>query len=250
MIPYERRQKEIELLEGKEITQITELCGNFNEISESTIRRDLKALEGEGVVTLLGGGGICLRQGTFDTPVDSKFLQHTSEKERIAQYAASLVKDGDAIYIDAGSTPLMMIRYLKDKTFTIVTTNALVQSELQKAKITDSQIQCIVMGGEIKIATASIVGTITNQMLEGYYFDKAFLGTSGISKLSGFNTPDLREAEKKRIVRTHSTQPYILADSSKYNITTLCKVFDLGEVPLLVDADNEMMQEAGNYTLA
>ncbi len=249
MIPYERRQQILKFLEDHEITQIEDLCNRMRDVSESTVRRDLKYLEKEGRLALLGGGGVSLRKRTLDEPVDAKTVQHVAEKEKIAKFAADLVKDGEAIYIDAGSTPLCMLKYLKGKHVVMVTTNALVQNALKSAEISNSDIQCISVGGELKIATASIVGAMTNQMLQRYYFDKAFLGTSGISSQSGFNTPDFREVAKKRIVKEHAKNCYILADSSKYNVSTLCKIFEIGEATLITNEYNDVLKDTDNYMI-
>ena len=167
------------------------------------------------------------------------------KKEAIARYAASLVKDGESIYLDAGSTPLRMLRHLRDRQITIVTTNALVVSELQETKI-----KCYVVGGELNVPTASIAGTTTNRELMNRYFDKAFLGISGFSEKAGINTPDAKEAEKKKIVKENSAETYILADSSKAGKSTLCKVFELGEVPIICDKEVDVLVQSGNYLIA
>ena len=106
MIPYERRQEMLKLLGTKDVVQLGDFCETLSDVSESTIRRDLKTLEAEGQVTLLRGGGVKLRQGSYDVPVNSKTIVNVSAKEKIAGYAASLVQDGEDIYIDAGSTVL------------------------------------------------------------------------------------------------------------------------------------------------
>ncbi|MCI6172714.1 MAG: DeoR/GlpR family DNA-binding transcription regulator [Clostridiales bacterium] len=250
MIPYERRQEMLKLLGTKDVVQLGDFCETLSDVSESTIRRDLKTLEAEGQVTLLRGGGVKLRQGSYDVPVNSKTIVNVSAKEKIAGYAASLVQDGEAIYIDAGSTVLRMIAHLKGKRITVITTNALILNAFQEADFTDTDIKCVVVGGDIKFSTASLVGTSTNRQLKSYYFDKAFLGISGISQMAGFSTPDDREAEKKQIVRDHSKQTYILSDSSKFNVTTLCSVFRLGEVPLITDREETAFSEYGNYIVA
>ena len=92
-------------------------------------------MEKEGEITLLRGGGACLKRGSYEVPVISKFSKNVEEKERIAKYAADLVKDGESIYIDSGSTALMMIKYLREKNITVVTTNAMIYQELQTNNI-------------------------------------------------------------------------------------------------------------------
>lgn len=245
MIPYERRLQMLQLLENKEVVSLEEFEKSFENVSESTIRRDLKRLAKEGQIILLRGGGASLKNGSYEIPVNSKTIQNISEKERIASYAAGLVKDGEAIYLDAGSTALRMVKHLCDKKITIVTTNVLVFSELQ-----ETNIDCFIIGGQINISTASVSGTVTNSSLMGYYFDKAFLGATGFSVRAGISTPDIREAEKKQIVKKNSTESYVLADSSKEGKSALCKVFELGEVPIICDRESDLLISTGNYIIA
>ncbi|MDO4977278.1 MAG: DeoR/GlpR family DNA-binding transcription regulator [Eubacteriales bacterium] len=245
MIPYQRRMEMLQLLEQQEIVSLSDFCEHISNVSESTIRRDLKTLEAEGEIILLRGGGACLKQGSYEVPVQSKTVKNVNEKEKIAKYAASLVHDGESIYIDSGSTLLRMAKYLKGKDITLVTTNALFFSEIQGMNL-----KCFIIGGEINFSTASIVGTKTNSMLAEMYFDKAFLGANGFSDKAGISTPDIREAEKKQIVNRHSNKTYVLADSSKSGRNTLCKVFDLGEVTIICDKMTDMLEKSENYLIA
>ena len=245
MIPYERRLQILDLLEKSEVVSLDEFCKSLGGVSESTVRRDLKTMEKEGEITLLRGGGACLKRGSYEVPVISKFGKNVEEKERIAKYAADLVKDGESIYIDSGSTALMMIKYLREKNITVVTTNAMIYQELQT-----NNIKCIVAGGEINITTASIIGITTNNFLKKYYFDKAFIGMSGFSEGAGFNTPDLLEAEKKRIVHHNSTKSYVIADSTKSGKNTLCKVMELEEATIICDKKTSVVEAGNNYIIA
>ena len=189
MIPYQRRTQMLQLLEKNEVVSLDSFCGELKDVSESTVRRDLKTLEAEGQIILLRGGGARLKKGSYEVPMNSKSIKNVNEKEDIARYAAGLVKDGESIYLDSGSTVLRMVKYLKNKDITIVTTNAMILSEIQETKL-----KCFLAGGEINVSSASILGTKTNSDLSVLYFDKAFLGANGFSDRAGISTPDLREA--------------------------------------------------------
>lgn len=245
MIPYERRQRILEMMNQKEIVFLDEFCKNLPEVSESTIRRDLKGLASEGEIIILHGGGARLKRGAYDIPFESKNMQNIDAKEKIARYAASLVQDGESIYMDAGSTVFRMITYMHNKEINIITTNALILSHLG-----DSKIKCFVAGGELQVSTASILGTVTNNFLQNNYFDKAFLGVSGFSSIAGMSTPDYRESEKKKIVRRNSEKSYVLVDSSKDGVNSLSKVFELGEVPIICEKETETLRKCGNYIIA
>ena len=250
MIPYERRQKMLQLLAQQEVVQLGDFLEKLENVSESTVRRDLKTLEAEGKISMLRGGGATLCQNSYEAPVHSKSIQNVDAKELIARHAASYVKEGETIYLDAGSTTLRMVPHLKGKHVTIITTNALILRAIQEAEVSEQDIKCIVVGGDLLYRTASLVGMATNSQLQKYFFDRAFIGISGVSALAGFTTPDDREASKKLIVRKNSRKSYILADSSKLGVTTLCHVFKVGDIPLITDVEDANLQEYGNYIVA
>lgn len=245
MIPYERRKIMLAELERCEIVSLDDFCTALSGVSESTIRRDLKTLETEGQVVLLRGGAAKMRTGSYDTPVNSRNLLHVREKELIAKEAAALVKDGEVIYVDAGSTCLRMIPFLKDKRITLVTTNAMIFPE-----IVESELDCTLLGGDILKSTASIVGPMTDNLLRDMFFDKAFIGATGYDLQSGINTPDYREANKKRIVKENSKEVYALVDSSKEGKRTMCKAFELSECVLITERETELLRQHAKYILA
>jgi DeoR family fructose operon transcriptional repressor len=242
MIPYVRRKQIIEEIEKKDIAYVEELAQSLPNISISTIRRDLKTLADEGQIELLRGGAARIKENAYETPIQTKELLHIEIKDKLAKFAASLVNDGDVIYIDSGTTVFEMIKYLKNKNIKIVTSNTKVINELEETKFT-----CIILGGEITKSIASIAGSITETLLTNMFFDKAFLGASGFSLTSGINTPDPKEAKKKQIVKKNSTDTYVLVDSSKANITTFCKAFDMDECIIITDESNKVLEEHAKY---
>lgn len=208
MIPFERRRQMLQAFENSEIVTLEDLKKILKGVSESTIRRDLKVLANEGEIVLLHGGAAKRMTGSYEVSFNSRSVLNVKEKTIIARFAAGLVSDGEVVYLDAGSTVLRMAKYLKSKDVTIVSTNALIAQELEGAKA-----KCIIVGGDLLLSTASMVGPMTDSELEKLYFDKAFVGTSGFSLEAGINTPDPREAKKKQIVYKNSREFYVLADS-------------------------------------
>lgn len=242
MIPYVRRKKILDELRKKEIVYLEDLVKTLNDISEATIRRDLKALEEEGYVDLLRGGAAKVRTGSYDVPLQTKERLHTAEKDRIARFAASLVDDGEVIYIDSGTTALQMVKYLKEKQIKVITSNTQVINALE-----DTKFSLILLGGDLHRSLGSVAGPITEKQLSELFFDKAFLGASGYTLKGGINTPDLREANKKRIVMEHSQKTYVLADGSKAYKQTLCKAFDLDECVILTNESNELLESNAKF---
>lgn len=245
MIPYERRKRMLEELDKKELVDLDELVAALRTVSHSTVRRDLKILSDEGQVILLRGGGVKLKRGSSDTPVNSRSIINVKEKDMIAKRAAESVKDGEVIYIDSGTTPVRMLKYLRNKRITVVTTSTILLNELE-----GSRLECIVLGGQVNKATASIVGPITDNLLREMHFDKAFIGASGYDVVAGINTPDYQEANKKRIVKGNTRECYVLADSSKEGKVTMCTAFELADIVLITEKISENMSKYVQHILA
>ena len=245
MIPFERRKQMLQALENAEVVTLEDFGRILSSVSESTIRRDLKVLSAEGEIVLLRGGAAKLKSGSHEISFGSRNILNIKEKERIAQFAAGLVADGEVIYLDSGSTTLRMVKYLKNRDITIVTTNALIYPEMENVKG-----KCILVGGDLHVATASLLGPLTDDVLKDMFFDKAFLGVSGFSILAGATTPDNREANKKQIVKANSKEVFILADSAKSGKTTMCKAFDLKDVTIICDKETPELLECAHYMLA
>ncbi len=213
----EKRQEEIlKLTEEKGSVTVQELTEYFK-ASESTIRRDLNILDKKGALIKVFGGAVQndRKLNTKEEKVSLRMELHQAEKQRIGCYAASLVKPEDFIYLDAGTTTGAMIPYLTEHSASFVT-NA-VSHALQLA---ENGFRVILIGGEVKSSTEAIVGNEAYVALQKYHFTKGFFGTNGISRRSGFTTPDINEAMIKECAMKHSHMPYVLCDHSKFHQTT------------------------------
>lgn len=229
MIPYLRKSRVLEFINQHEVAYIEDLAQKFS-VSASTVRRDLIELEKEGYISMLRGGAVKLAKGEYDAPVVRKKLINPEVKELIAQKAAQLVDDGDTIYIDSGTTPGAMFKYLRDKNLTIVTSGLPDVEEIQKGKYT-----VLFLGGDLLPELESVVGTLTEKLLSDMYFEKAFIGTNAFSEEHGVFTFDVREARKKQLVKEHSDKVFLLADKSKAGKKAFSKVFELNECVLITE---------------
>lgn len=242
MIPYLRKRRILDELEKKEIMYLEQFIGILDDVSESTIRRDLRILSKEGKIVLLHGGAIKLKRSSKEVSVTSKKLMNMKSKEKIAKHAASLIQNGETVYLDSGTTTELMIKYLKNKDITIITTNTQILNNLE-----DTKFECIFVGGEIRKSLSSAVGPLTDRILSEFHFHKSFLGANGCSKENGISTYDLREVNKKRIVKENSDEAYVLMDSSKMGKNAVCKVFKISEVKVITDKMNQMSKTNKNF---
>lgn len=237
MVPELRQEAILASVRSRDISYIKDLAEELN-ISLSTIRRDIAALEEAGTVISMRGGAVkpviaeepAPAAVTEEAPVVKKRLIRSAEKELIAKKAAALVSDGDVIYIDSGTTCSCMFQYLSTKDIIIVTSNYEVLDfmPMQKAKV-------IMLGGEISNDLHSINGPLTEKSIADMHFNKAFIGANGYIPDGGVFTHTEREARKKVLVKEHSDKNYLLMDTSKKNQYAFQKLFNVRDVELITE---------------
>ena len=234
MIPYERQQKILSIIESKELVKIDELLEIFTDISSSTLRRDLKELEKRRKIESLSGGAVKIISTKGEIPISTRNTLYSKEKDKIADIAANLIDDGDTIYLDSGSTATLLFQKILDKKITIYTSNTDLFS------IRDNSIaEIIILGGKFNPMNSSLYGSLTESIIKNLYFNKSFLGANGIDEKLGVTTPTIEEANKKRLVKEQSDQVYLICDSSKFHTLSNVKAFDLEDVIIISDKDDE-----------
>lgn len=243
MIPYERRQQLAKKIKENHFVTIEQLLQEMDGVSESTIRRDLKALEEDGVINLMRGGAT-KAEDAFKGTISARVRQNQVAKEQIARCAARFVRPGDVVYLDAGSTVAALIPYISGMDINIVTTNTLIFQ-----KMNPGVAKYMVVGGYVNPTDGSIGGALTVANLDTLYFDKAFIGTTGISERAGITAPSVQESMKKQVVMANAKESYILADSSKAGITTMCKVCELEEATVIMEKYVPLLDECGDYII-
>ena len=229
MLTAERQQLILETVKKRHTVKIKELVEQTGS-SESTIRRDLDQLEQNGELRRVHGGASIQTSASDEPSMSEKSTIYTPEKEAIALHAASHVKDGDCIFLDAGSTTYAMIQHLQGKDITVVT-NGLNHLD----KLSEHQIKTYVLGGLVKHRTRAVVGTGALQTLRQYRFDICFIGANGISLNDGFTTPDPEESAIKRETLLQSKNRYVLADASKFEEVAFSTFAELQEADIITN---------------
>jgi DeoR family transcriptional regulator, fructose operon transcriptional repressor len=209
MIPFIRREKILEILAMSDVVYIEDLV-NVTGVSDATIRRDLKTLSDEGSVALLSGGAAKLTDSTGEKPLVERVQINKDEKGMIGKYAASLVGDGDFIFIGPGTTENTMIKHLANKRITVVTNGA-----FHIASLIKYQIDAIILGGRIVNSIAVLSGPSAVEQVKKMHFDKCFIGGSGISVNGVLTTSEESVAIINSQAVQNSNAIYFLADSSK-----------------------------------
>ncbi len=209
MIPFIRRQKILELLHEEEVVYIEDLIKQTN-VSDATIRRDLKTLNEEGHVDLLAGGAAKLRVNLGEAPLNERVNINKQEKELIGRYAATLVNDGDFIFIGPGTTENTMVKHLGGKNVTVVTNGA-----FHISACIEHQIDSIILGGRIINSIAILSGPSAIEQVKNMHFCKCFIGCSGLTHDGKLTTSDENVAVINREAIKNSNNVYFMADSTK-----------------------------------
>lgn len=225
-------------LNQEEIIKIEKLQEILPEVSVSTLRRDLKELEKTGKVESLAGGAVKMSSVITELPISAKQSLQLSEKEKIAELAAELINDGDVIYLDSGSTCTALLNKILNKKISIITTNTSIFTIHQ-----ETQAEVILLGGRYNPVISSLNGPLTDDNIQTFNFQKAFLGANGVDSEKGVSTPNLVEANKKREIIKNSSKSYLLCDSSKFRKVSAVKAFGLEEVTLISDRYDEKLAE-------
>jgi len=220
----ERRRRICELLREEGRVTVEALASRFG-TSQVTIRADLSALESAGALTRTHGGAL-LREEEADEPLGVKQLQHHAEKVRIAQAAVALIRDGETIILDSGTTTAEIARALRKtelKSINVIT-NAL---NLAALLMDVPSVRLIVPGGILRRESNSLSGPMAEAALANLQADRLYLGADGLDPEIGVMTPHLPEAELNAKMIRISRQVVVVADSSKLirrNISLIAKV--------------------------
>jgi DeoR family transcriptional regulator, fructose operon transcriptional repressor len=232
MLVEERQALILEKLRENQSIRISELCSMLS-VSRETIRKDLYQLEKKGLLKKVHGGAV-LDKTNVEPPYVTRQMSHVREKEAIARKAAELVDDGDALFIDLGTTTLLFAKQLKAKKGLTVITNSLpVAMELAGSP----EIKVLLPGGELRPGELALSGPITRQSLNNFYVDKTFIGVGGLAWDSGVTDYHIQEADIRKQMLERGGMKIALADHSKFNVTALAKVAELKDLDVVVTDD-------------
>ena len=216
------------------------------EVSPATIRRDLQDMEELKIITRYHGGAKFSSKQYDEPHMILKSETNVKEKQAIALKAASLIKDSQMVYLDAGSTTFEMIKYIHAKNITVVTPG--IRHILELAR---KEIFTIVLGGPLRPETEAIAGRNTVEQIKEMYFDIAFIGTNGIHEKVGFTTSNEMEAATKNTAVKQSKIPFIVTDSSKFFLLNPVQFARLNDAIIISDSiPKEFLNLHVNYVLS
>lgn len=218
---------------GDGVRTITELSRSLK-VSEATVRRDLQSLEEQGKAQRVHGGAIQVRFPKIEPVFNEKASLHAAEKKLIAERALEFIEDNDTIYLDGGSTVQALARRLgARKNLTVVTNSMKAASELM-----ESGHRLILIGGEFRVLSQTLVGPMTAKLLDGLNISKAFLGTIGFTVEQGISTTDPNEAFTKELVMKRADKKILLMDSSKVGHPSLAVSGCIEDFDVIISDEN------------
>lgn len=244
----ERQRKIVEILREQGKIIVPSLCEYFN-VSPATIRNDLHELEESGLLKRTHGGAILNTQVTFEPNSMQKEVKNVAAKRAIAAAALDLINDGDAIAIDTGTTTAELVRLLSSKNHLTIVVN-----DIQLATLLENSVNgnIVVIGGLLKKGFHCMVGPMAISNMRDLRVDKAFIATNGLT-LNGLSTPDMYQAESKKAMIHIANHVIVLADSSKFGVSSFISYAALNDIEQLITdscADANMVRDLRDRGIA
>lgn len=212
MLFQQRKEKILERLARKGTVSTQELEANIG-VSESTLRRDLVALEEEGLLKRVHGGATTIKSLSKEQKMAQKENLNQPAKAKIAKYVCDLVEEESQIYIDAGTTTLELVRLLPNDRNLKLVTNGIDHALLALKR----GIEVTLLGGRVKRNTHAIADMTAYKQLSKINFSASFMGMNGLHENQGLTTTNIDEATLKECAMNQSQNVYLLMDDTKIN---------------------------------
>jgi DeoR family fructose operon transcriptional repressor len=231
MLAEERRIQIRELLASQRTVAASDLCQRLK-VTAATIRRDLAALEHEGVLVRSHGGAVSRMSSTnFQPSYDALLRTKSQEKLRIARAAEQFVLDGDTIFLEGSTTVFELARLLIHRhRLTVVTNSPTIVCELQRSP----GVTVLCTGGDLQKDTFYLSGEWTQRALAEIRLDKAILGVSALDPEYGVSTANHAEAQIKKMVTKAARTRIALADNGKFGKQCFAYVGPATDIDILV----------------
>jgi DeoR family transcriptional regulator of aga operon len=228
LLVEERRRRILEILESQERVTVDELVRRFG-VSAVTTRGDLDALADLGAIVRSHGGALKREDTPEDVPITVKETLHHAEKVRIGHAAAQMIRDGETIMLDSGTTTAELarqVRFLKLRSLNVITNALNIAMELANLP----HVRLIMIGGVLRQMSYSLAGPPAEQTLRALHADRLFLGVDGLDPEIGLMTPDVVEAQLNAVMIQVSREVVVVADSSKFQRRSLSVIAKLDAV--------------------
>lgn len=241
MLAQQRQAAILEIVRRSGAVRVADLVQRFG-VSDMTVRRDLEALAGRGLVDKVHGGATTVGPGSTEEPgFSAKSLRQRAEKARIAAHAASLVSPGTAIALSAGTTTAVLAGLLTEVPELTVVTNSIPVADVFYRRGRPDQ--SVVLTGGTRTPSDALAGPVAEAAIGSLNVDVLFLGVHGMSARSGFTTPNLLEAGTNRLLVQAARRVVVLADHTKWQTVGIATIVRLDQADVLV-SDSHLPEPA------
>lgn len=231
MLVEERRQKLSDIVSQRGFVPLPELVAHIG-VSESTVRRDLDFLHDAGVLRRTHGGAIAVGDSNAIPAFEDETGQQKPEKRKIAARVAELIRDGETVLLDGGTTTYEVARLLVHRSLQVVTNSIPIAGLFASSR----EIDLVLLGGYVYPKTGVALGTIAQQAMKSMHVDRLVIGVRGVTERGLFNG-NLLLVETERAMMECADETTVVADHSKFGKQALTFLGDWGMVERIVVDD-------------
>ena len=236
MIAKERQNKILEILYKNGMIKITEIVRMFA-VSSETARRDLESIQDLGIAKRIHGGAVLLEDSGWKGELisdESKSRwerQHGRiERDAIGKKAAEFIHEGESVCLDVGTTVHEISKHMTHmKNVTVVTNSIAVMTELA-----GTDVSLYILGGLVDANEREMKGMLSENAIQFFYVDKAFIGVGGVTFDGGITDFDFQEATFKKKICEHANKVYLVAHSEKFGVNAFSYCCPLNVVDIII----------------
>jgi DeoR/GlpR family transcriptional regulator of sugar metabolism len=231
----QRKNSILEMLNSGDEVRVSELAEKLC-ITPATVRSDLAEMEEDNLLRRVHGGAVSTKKSYFNMSINDRMKINRDEKIHIAKACVSLIRDGDTLMIDSGTTPHYVAKELADRGNLTILTNAV---QIAEEFIYNSSVNVILLGGHLDFQYRFTYGADTIRQIQTYRADKMILAIDGVSAKYGLSTYHSLEADVSRQMIERSNTVIAVADHSKIGKEGFSYIAPLDSIDILVtDADS------------
>ncbi|MEA4824868.1 MAG: DeoR/GlpR family DNA-binding transcription regulator [Clostridiaceae bacterium] len=230
MYAIERQSEIMSMLGAKKSLSVPETAARF-QVTEETIRRDLKVLERQGLLVRTHGGALLPDDGLIETPLRIREGINIRGKDLMGNVAARLVQSGETVMLDASTSALYVAMHLKaKKNLTVITNNERIVSELADCP----EITIVCTGGVLRHKSRSYVGRAAENVIGSYYADHLFFSCKGFDPQTGLTDSIEEESALRRVMLTRARSRVFLCDHTKFGRVGFTTTATLADIHKLI----------------
>jgi len=236
--PAERHNHILKTLRQRGFVAVYDLQKELN-VSEATIRRDLRSLEGRDLLHRTHGGANPQSHLLYDRPISEKAKRYSEEKKRVGRTAAEMIEKNDSIILASGTTVLEVSRHISHNAIVTAVT-ACVHAALEL--VDRPGVELIQLGGMVRATSTSVVGASAATMMNAMSCRKLFLGVDGLDVHHGLTTSSPLEAHLNQCMISAAQEVIVVTDHSKLSVRGFSKICAIDQIDKII-TDNQAPAE-------